>query len=171
MDGHRLNLRRTVQYISYHLPNHITNLECRHLANKWATTYFPPHPKRRLLSASGTNELSTIEHLILLDILGSPNPSIQSYFSDTAWLFDGLVAAELRLRVTGALNEGGKDAKNRWRSFFLPRTQSSFAFRYVGDDHVPFLSRGVSVLHVIPSIFPRVWHTLAVSIYVFVLVL
>ncbi|XP_072705001.1 glutaminyl-peptide cyclotransferase-like protein isoform X3 [Ciconia boyciana] len=30
----------------------------------------------------------------------------------------------------------------------------------VEDDHVPFLQRGVPVLHLIPTPFPRVWHTL-----------
>jgi glutaminyl-peptide cyclotransferase len=29
---------------------------------------------------------------------------------------------------------------------------------YVLDDHVPFLQRGVEVLHLIPAPFPRVWH-------------
>jgi glutaminyl-peptide cyclotransferase len=28
------------------------------------------------------------------------------------------------------------------------------------DDHVPFMDRGVEVLHIIPSPFPRVWHKL-----------
>ena len=36
---------------------------------------------------------------------------------------------------------------------------------HIEDDHVPFLTRGVNVLHVIASPFPRVWHTLAVSFY------
>jgi hypothetical protein len=34
----------------------------------------------------------------------------------------------------------------------------------MGDDHLPFLRRGVSVLHVIAEPFPRVWHTLGVSV-------
>ena len=28
----------------------------------------------------------------------------------------------------------------------------------IGDDHVPFMARGVDVLHIIPSPFPDVWH-------------
>lgn len=31
----------------------------------------------------------------------------------------------------------------------------------VEDDHVPFINRGVEVLHIIPSPFPKVWHTIA----------
>ncbi|NXI47494.1 QPCTL protein, partial [Galbula dea] len=30
----------------------------------------------------------------------------------------------------------------------------------VEDDHLPFLQRGVPILHLIPTPFPRVWHTL-----------
>lgn len=32
----------------------------------------------------------------------------------------------------------------------------------IGDDHVPFLRGGVSILHVITEPFPKVWHTLQV---------
>ena len=28
------------------------------------------------------------------------------------------------------------------------------------DDHLPFIARGVHVLHLIPSRFPSVWHTI-----------
>jgi len=28
----------------------------------------------------------------------------------------------------------------------------------VQDDHIPFMARGVEVLHIIPTPFPRVWH-------------
>jgi glutaminyl-peptide cyclotransferase len=135
----------------------------RHLAEKWATTYIPPHHKRRLIGGAAQTQLSTIEHLILLDLLGAPNPSIQSYFSDTAWLFDGLVSAESRLRDSGSLDtnlQGSKDFK----SFFVQRQNNNFLAGYIGDDHVPFLSRGVSVLHVITSPFPNVWHTLKVNV-------
>lgn len=31
----------------------------------------------------------------------------------------------------------------------------------MGDDHVPFMAAGAPVLHLIPSPFPRVWHTLS----------
>lgn len=30
----------------------------------------------------------------------------------------------------------------------------------IQDDHVPFMQRGVDVLHLIPSPFPWVWHTM-----------
>lgn len=29
---------------------------------------------------------------------------------------------------------------------------------FILDDHVPFMARGVEVLHIIPTPFPKVWH-------------
>lgn len=137
---------------------HIT----RHLAEKWATTYIPLGTKRRLRTT--TTELATIEHLILLDLLGSKDPFVQSYFLDTAWLFDALVSAEKRLTENSAF---GLDAEVKgFRSFFVPR-RDMLNHGYIGDDHVPFMQRGVSVLHVISSPFPRVWHTLKVRLLTF----
>ncbi|KAH9173537.1 hypothetical protein EDB89DRAFT_1884969 [Lactarius sanguifluus] len=128
----------------------------RHLAETWAAAYLPPHPKRRLLSPSTpTTQLSTIEHLVLLDLLGAAHPLVRSYFPDTAWLFDALVDAETRLRKAGIL-----DAAALGRSFFRPRSATDNSLGYMGDDHLPFLRRGVSVLHVIAEPFPSVWHTL-----------
>jgi glutaminyl-peptide cyclotransferase len=121
-----------------------------------------PHVKRRLITTYGTTEISTIEHLILLDLLGAPHPSIQSYFIDTAWLFDGLVSAERRLAESGVLYHDGPNEMAPGDSFFEPRTGTQVNFGYIGDDHVPFLHRGVSVLHLISSPFPKVWHTIHV---------
>jgi len=137
----------------------------RHLAEIWATTYLPPHPKRRLLSASApTTPLSTIEHLVLIDLLGASHPLVRSYFPDTAWLFDALVSVETRLRDAGIL-----DPDKLGASFFRSRTATDTSMGYMGDDHVPFLHRGVSVLHVITEPFPHVWHTLGVSIlYIYI---
>ncbi|KAI0064497.1 hypothetical protein BV25DRAFT_1800233 [Artomyces pyxidatus] len=129
----------------------------RHLAELWANSYLPPHPKRRLMSPSApATPLSTIEHLVLLDLLGAPNPRVRSFFPDTGWLFDALVSAEARLYDAGLL----ADAPAPWQSFFVPRTGAEANLGYMGDDHVPFLQRGVNVLHVIVEPFPRVWHRL-----------
>lgn len=106
-------------------------------------------------------ELDGIEHLILLDLLGAPNPSILSYFTDTAWLFDSLASAERRLYECGVLV--GSEGATAFQSFFLPRRSNEFSHGYIADDHIPFLRKGVNVLHVIPYSFPSVWHTLRVS--------
>ena len=80
------------------------------------------------------------------------------------------VLTSVRVRAPGAVfistlaaeTLASAGAAQAWRSFFVPRTGREASMGYVGDDHVPFLRRGVSVLHVIAEPFPRVWHTLAV---------
>jgi glutaminyl-peptide cyclotransferase len=105
-------------------------------------------------------ELDGIEHLVLLDLLGAPNPSIRSYFTDTAWLFDSLASAERRLHEGGVLM--GSEGTGAFQSFFLPRRANEPKYGMV-DDHIPFLRKGVSILHVIAVPYPGVWHTLRVS--------
>jgi len=107
--------------------------------------------------------LDGIEHLILLDLLGAPRPAIRSHFLDTAWLFDAMVSVERRLGDSGAFSYGDHTsmAPGKWDSFFHPRTTTTMNFGGIGDDHIPFLARGVSVLHMITEPFPMVWHRLA----------
>lgn len=44
--------------------------------------------------------LSTIEHLILLDLLGSPQPKIMQWYRETGWLFNQMKRADERLRAS-----------------------------------------------------------------------
>lgn len=127
----------------------------RHLVDEWSSTYIPPNAKRRLRTSA--TELNTIEHLILLDLLGAPNPTIRSFFPDTGWLFDAMVAAESRLAESGLIDAGGSQS---FTSFFTPRTGYESGMGFIEDDHLPFLRHGVPILHVIANPFPRVWHTL-----------
>ena len=92
---------------------------------------------------------------MLLDLLGAPDPRVPSYFEATHWAYEGMARAERRLRSLGLLRtEAGRP--------FLPETgkaASRFARGgYVQDDHVPFMVRGVPILHIIPTPFPPVWH-------------
>jgi glutaminyl-peptide cyclotransferase len=97
-----------------------------------------------------------METLVLLDLLGAPDPSIPSYFTTTNWLFEELVASERRLSEAGLLYPSQDQATNK-KSFF----RSGFSILGgIEDDHLPFLANGVPILHLIPSPFPRVWHTL-----------
>lgn len=114
-----------------------------------------------------TTEISSIEHLILLDLLGSRQPSIRSFYADTAWLFDAMANVEQRLGDSGHFAYGKEQsmAPNKWRSYFRPRHGATVNLGYVGDDHLPFLKRGVSVLHIIAEPFPAVWHTLKVQYF------
>jgi hypothetical protein len=113
-------------------------------------------------------QIDSIEHLVLLDLLGAEKPIIQSYYSSTAWLFDGLSAAEHRMGLLGLFNEvGGSNAEggewHPWSSFFKPRTSYEQHWGGIQDDHIPFVQRGVNILHVITNPFPKVWHTIKVS--------
>lgn len=95
-------------------------------------------------------QLDRIDHLVLLDLLGANNPSIPNYFSTTKWLHDRLIDIEKRV------NEFAKsDTLNNFQSNFFKNTTSRSG---VSDDHLPFLHRGVPILHIIPSPFPSVWH-------------
>jgi glutaminyl-peptide cyclotransferase len=136
---------------------------CRHLAEKWDTTYLEPLGKRRLMGIQST-ELSGVEHFILLDLLGARQPLIRSYFPDTTWLFNAMVSVERRLGESGAFVYGDeKDmAPGRWASYFSQRNFMNWG--NIEDDHIPFLHRGVSILHIIPDPFPRVWHELSVRL-------
>ena len=110
-----------LQYGRYRL---YEDLFCRHLADKWSSTYIAPNTKRRLIPFIHSNELAGIEHMILLDLLGAPRPLIRSSFQSTGWLFDQMVSAERRLAESGAfVYEGdGATTKEKWTSFFQPRT-------------------------------------------------
>jgi glutaminyl-peptide cyclotransferase len=99
--------------------------------------------------------LNSISLFLLLDLLGAADPNIQSYFETTHWAYQGLANIESRLRSLELLQSKPKHV-------FLPdgnKVASSFS-RYSGiqDDHVPFMIRGVEILHIIPSPFPQVWH-------------
>jgi hypothetical protein len=102
--------------------------------------------------------LSSITLFLLLDLLGTAKPRVPSYFKTTHWAYQGLANIELRLRSLGQL---GSTPDNP----FLPETEkahNAFVNAWgVQDDHIPFMARGVEVLHLIPTPFPRVWHTMA----------
>lgn len=100
----------------------------------------------------------------MLDLLGAPDPSLRSYFLDTAWLFDTMASIESRLGASGAFAYGNEKgmAPEKWKSYFHKRSNNQMNLGYIGDDHAPFLQRGVSVLHLIADPFPYVWHTLKV---------
>ncbi|XP_056411449.1 glutaminyl-peptide cyclotransferase-like [Hyla sarda] len=115
----------------------------RHLAQKMENTPHPPN-------AENTNQLHGIDLFILLDLIGSANPTFPNYFQNTARWFKRLQSIERRLHNLGLLKNHPSEML-----YFL----SGLRAGQVVDDHAPFLQRGVPVLHLIPSPFPRVWHT------------
>ncbi|SYW81085.1 related to Glutaminyl-peptide cyclotransferase precursor [Ustilago bromivora] len=137
------------------------------LAKHWGETYWNPSPStssskssrnleaRRFKNSYGpVQHIQTIEHMVLLDLLGAPNPTIPSYYDSTKWLHTAFTDAEKRLDKAGVLwpkaSKGGK-------SFFSNKK----TWGGIEDDHLPFLRNGVPILHVIPSPFPNVWHKLS----------
>lgn len=116
----------------------------RHLAERMATS---PHPQ----GASHTTMLQAVDLFVLLDLLGGPNPLIVNHFDNTARWFDRLVTAEKRLHRLGLLASHPSEQAYFRKDFYLGPVQ---------DDHIPFLHRGVPVLHIIATPFPQFWHTL-----------
>ena len=97
---------------------------------------------------------------VLLDLLGSKNPKIPSYFRTTHWVYRHMSSLERRLRRLGVFRTGKRPEDGL--SNFLPESNKKLFTWNSGiqDDHIPFLKRGVEVLHLIPSPFPSVWHTI-----------
>ncbi|XP_054649804.1 glutaminyl-peptide cyclotransferase-like a [Dunckerocampus dactyliophorus] len=116
----------------------------RHMAERMART---PHPA----GSTHTTMLEAVDLFVLLDLLGGPDPLIVNHFDNTARWFDRLIAAEKRLHRQGLLvSHPSEQTYFRKDLFFGP----------VQDDHIPFLHRGVPVLHIIATPFPKFWHTL-----------
>lgn len=95
-------------------------------------------------------------------------------YKTTGWLFDEFAHAEHRLGLAGALwpNLAGDkydaalaDSNSPTSSFFVPRNAPHSAgwFGAIEDDHIPFVRKGVPVVHLIAAPFPSVWHTIRVS--------
>ncbi|XP_036598362.1 glutaminyl-peptide cyclotransferase-like protein [Trichosurus vulpecula] len=112
----------------------------RHLAQRMEQT---PH-------GFGISEIKAIEMFVLLDLLGAPDPIIKSHFPRTAPWFQRLSSIEKRLHRLGLLASHPREVM-----YFQPGPP----YGPVDDDHMPFLRRGVPVLHLIPTPFPAVWHT------------
>ncbi|KAG1575959.1 hypothetical protein G6F50_000632 [Rhizopus delemar] len=127
----------------------------RHLAESWETAYLAHGNKVY------KNKLDQIEVLVLLDLLGVTNTRFPNYYRTTSWLFYKLMSLETRLRRQSLLKEVSEKTGERLGSLFHPDSMLTFRGESIADDHVPFLMRGVNVLHLIPYPFPYVWHTRA----------
>jgi glutaminyl-peptide cyclotransferase len=121
----------------------------RALAQQWSISPNPPSAK----FYKYRTPLNQISLFLLLDLLGSPDPHVPSYFPTTHWAYQALSSIEMRMRSLGLL-------ESQPAAPFLPDTnRTSGADAAVSDDHLPFITKGVDVLHVIPTPFPDVWHT------------
>ncbi|KAK4129355.1 hypothetical protein N657DRAFT_639968 [Parathielavia appendiculata] len=121
----------------------------RALAEAWEGTRYEA-------GSSFSTPLEAISLFVLLDLLGAAEPNIPSYFPSTHWAYQHVAKIEGRLRKLGVL-------ETKPRKPFLPESDKEgvqFFRGFVQDDHVPFMQRGVDILHIIPTPFPAVWHTM-----------
>lgn len=122
----------------------------RSLAEEWEHEFHPAFSTHK-------TRLESIHLFLLLDLLGAQDPSIPSYFKTTHWAYQFMAQLEQRLRQLG-LFKSGKDT-----TWFPDKDKSSdadvrFLSYVMEDDHIPFMARGVEVLHLIPLHYPAVWH-------------
>jgi len=119
----------------------------RHLANKWMNR------NSTHASCSGT-ELNKIELFVLLDLLGAKNPKFASYFQNTHQLYLRMYQIEKQLNLQGLMRPSS-DSSDREETHFFSEKRS---YSLIEDDHIPFLRKGVPILHIIAYPFPSVWH-------------
>ncbi|KAM0562990.1 hypothetical protein ACHAPJ_001833 [Fusarium lateritium] len=107
-------------------------------------------------TATYRTPLDSISLFVLLDLLGSKDPRIPSYFLTTHWAYRAMAGLEQRMRQLNVLETKPKVP-------FMPegnKAANRFTRSYIDDDHRPFMQRGVDILHLIPTPFPDVWHEL-----------
>ena len=136
----------------------------RSLAEEWEGTMHPAW-------STYSSPLASIDLFVLLDLLGAKHPNVPSYFITTHWAYKNMADVEKRLRdlnmFKSSPNHQFKKASAQPRAkerMFLSESVKSDSDGWlgglIGDDHEPFLARGVEILHLITSPFPRVWHTI-----------
>lgn len=118
--------------------------------------------------------ISSISLFVLLDLLGDKNPRVPSFYETTHWAYQHMATLEKRLRTLSLFasareisskrsaqeQSAGQSQHKRTKSMFLYDSdkKEGIAPGTILDDHVPFMARGVEVLHIIPLPFPAVWH-------------
>uniref|UniRef100_A0A182JYA9 Glutaminyl-peptide cyclotransferase n=1 Tax=Anopheles christyi TaxID=43041 RepID=A0A182JYA9_9DIPT len=103
--------------------------------------------------------LKKMDMLVLLDLLGTPEPNFYSYFPETENWYVQLISVERRLDELGHLENYSTSSVSPTQKSIAYFKPASFSAG-IEDDHIPFLRRGVPILHIIPSPFPDVWHKL-----------
>jgi glutaminyl-peptide cyclotransferase len=99
------------------------------------------------------NALSQISIFVLLDVLGSINPIIPSYFLLTHWAYKNMARLEDRLRKIGLLETSPLSA-------FLPKTNEPIMESAIVGDYVPFMERGIPFIRLLPSPLPSIAYTI-----------
>jgi len=95
--------------------------------------------------------LSGIEVMVLLDLIGAKGPVLRNFYATTSWLFGELVELEKRLWTKSFLKDDDESLdSDMYFDSYMPGSS------FIEDDHVPFLQRGVPVIHLISWPFPHV---------------
>jgi glutaminyl-peptide cyclotransferase len=90
-----------------------------------------------------------VDLFILFDLLGAAKPTFRLFPKTIRSHYQKLAAIEKSLRASSMLSTASSV------SFF----SQHMARDYVEDDHLPFERLGIPVVHLIPTPFPAVWHT------------
>jgi len=114
----------------------------RHLANIFGDK---THHKR-----SSINVGESLDAFILLDLLGTKNPRFYDIYPQTAELYSRLHDIEYSMKMAGEINNEAP--------YFVGKAGQQL---FIEDDHIPFLEKGISILHIIPIPFPDEWHKLS----------
>jgi glutaminyl-peptide cyclotransferase len=117
----------------------------KHLADLMGKT---PHPGNEVQT---TTRLDSMDFLMLLDLIGEAAPTFHNFFPQTSRHFERLIKIEKKMAKAGVLSEHCQNCNEYFRSDFVVTAA-------IEDDHIPFLRRGVPILHVIPYPFPSGWH-------------
>ncbi|KAJ5788268.1 hypothetical protein N7457_003258 [Penicillium paradoxum] len=126
----------------------------RALATHWDDQFYPAMSEFK-------TPLSSISLFVLLDLLGSKSPTIHSYYPTTHWAYQNLGALEKRFK---SLKQFKTAAADPWFVDTEKDGHKILALGGIQDDHLPFLAKGVEILHLIDYSpfkgFPSVWHTI-----------
>jgi len=121
----------------------------KHLAAKWELESINEH--------TSTTKLQAIDVFVLLDLLGTKNPSFANYYKSSESYFNSLAEVETILKNKNLLLTSSSNNQN---NFYFNKSEGlvSTTQLFIDDDHKPFLHRNVPILHIIPYPFPDVWH-------------
>jgi glutaminyl-peptide cyclotransferase len=122
----------------------------RHLADMLNRTPVAPG----ICDKSVVSEIDRMDLFVLLDLLGAAKPSFYSFFPDTDVYYARMLTIESDLNSARLMRSA---TSNKGTSFFKNRR----SFGMIEDDHIPFMRKGVKILHLITSPFPSVWHKLS----------
>ena len=116
--------------------------------------FFPDGSRALAREWEAGKKLDKIALFVLLDLIGASNPKFHNYpvHSGNASLPHTNTEAQYAALV--------QIERNLYKGKRFMFEEASFSAAPVDDDHMPFAHRNVPVLHLIPSPFPDVWHTL-----------